>query len=294
MRVAILSDVHANWEALTAVLAHMESQSMDTCWFLGDVMGYNADARRCSQKLRQIVSPDGWIAGNHDRGVTGQLSHGYFPNHDAWHKSDAWLVIEKHMIDMADKVEDIEFLAGLPSFRRPQHHDVEFADVWLVHGRVTQHENRAFEEIDNLTGNQSYIYRYTEDTVYASKTWEVLADRGGKPPRIILAGHTHHAMIWRRTMTQTDSSYGWLVSDDDQSRRLSHKSLELGESTVWINPGSIGQPRDGDPLASYALLDFNRNEVIFHRVAYDIEKTQKKMQQQGYPQRFIQRLAEGK
>mgnify|MGYP002403542036 CR=1 FL=1 len=294
MRVAILSDIHANWEALTAVLTHMQSQSIDACWFLGDVMGYNADAIRCSQKLQQIVSPEGWIAGNHDRGVTGQLSHGYFPNHDARHKSEAWIVVEKHMVDMADKVEDVKFLAGLPSYRRPQHRGVEFNDVWLVHGRVTQHENKAFEEIDNLTGNQSYIYRYTEDTVYASKTWEVLANRGNEPPRIILAGHTHHAMVWRRTMAETNSSYGWIVSDDDQSRRLSHQSLALREDTLWINPGSIGQPRDGNPQASYALLDFNKNEVVFHRVPYDIEKTQKKMQQQGYPQRFIQRLAEGK
>lgn len=294
MRVAILSDVHANWEALTAVLSHVQSQSIDACWFLGDVMGYNADAFRCSQKLKEVVSPDSWIAGNHDRGVTGQLSHGYFPNHDARHKSDAWLVIEKHMMDMADRVEDIAFLAGLPSYCRPRQNSVEFTDVWLVHGRVTQHENEAFEEIDNLTGNQSYIYRYAEDTVYASKTWEVLANRGGEPPRIILAGHTHHTMIWRRSTVQTDSLSRWVVSDEDQARRLSYKSLALGEDIVWINPGSIGQPRDGNPHASYALLDFDKNEVVFHRVAYDVEKAQKKMQQQGYPQRFIRRLAEGK
>jgi len=60
-----------------------------------------------------------------------------------------------------------------------------------------------------------------------------------------------------------------------------------------INPGSIGQPRDGDPRAAFALYDDGRHTVTFHRVPYDIEQAQDKILSAGLPERLATRLAEG-
>jgi diadenosine tetraphosphatase ApaH/serine/threonine PP2A family protein phosphatase len=63
---------------------------------------------------------------------------------------------------------------------------------------------------------------------------------------------------------------------------------------VIINPGSVGQPRDGDPRAAYCLLDTDLRRLTFHRVEYDIELTQAKMRAVGLPDYLAQRLQEGR
>jgi diadenosine tetraphosphatase ApaH/serine/threonine PP2A family protein phosphatase len=70
--------------------------------------------------------------------------------------------------------------------------------------------------------------------------------------------------------------------------------MELGPHRAIINPGSVGQPRDGDPRASYAILDTERMTWAFRRVAYSVEITQECMRAQGLPRRLIERLAVGR
>jgi predicted phosphodiesterase len=67
----------------------------------------------------------------------------------------------------------------------------------------------------------------------------------------------------------------------------------VGDAKVMINPGSVGQPRDGDPRASYALLDVDRATVDFHRIAYDVPETQKRMRALKLPDMLADRLAFG-
>jgi diadenosine tetraphosphatase ApaH/serine/threonine PP2A family protein phosphatase len=63
---------------------------------------------------------------------------------------------------------------------------------------------------------------------------------------------------------------------------------------MLINPGSVGQPRDGDPRAAYALLNTDLQTVVGKRVSYDIEKTQRAIRQAGLPERLATRLATGR
>jgi predicted phosphodiesterase len=67
----------------------------------------------------------------------------------------------------------------------------------------------------------------------------------------------------------------------------------VGDAKVMINPGSVGQPRDGDPRASYAVLDVDRATVDFHRIAYDVPETQKRMRALKLPDMLADRLAFG-
>jgi len=70
--------------------------------------------------------------------------------------------------------------------------------------------------------------------------------------------------------------------------------LVLDERRMIINPGSVGQPRDGDPRASYALLDAESMTWEFHRTAYPVEITQERMRARDLPRRLIERLGKGR
>jgi diadenosine tetraphosphatase ApaH/serine/threonine PP2A family protein phosphatase len=72
------------------------------------------------------------------------------------------------------------------------------------------------------------------------------------------------------------------------------ETLELGSARYLVNPGSVGQPRDGDPRAAYAVLDTDRHVITAHRVAYDIRTTQRQMERVGLPDPLIRRLRLGR
>jgi len=105
--------------------------------------------------------------------------------------------------------------------------------------------------------------------------------------RLCLVGHTHVPIIYRDNPNQAGEtmipSYG--------------SPLALGEDRLIINPGSVGQPRDGDPRASYAILDSDRERsdltLEYRRIPYPIETTQARMVESGLPVRLIMRLAYG-
>jgi diadenosine tetraphosphatase ApaH/serine/threonine PP2A family protein phosphatase len=97
-----------------------------------------------------------------------------------------------------------------------------------------------------------------------------------------LVGHTHVPAIYRQTNGRIDSP----------TYRLG-EPIELENERLIINPGGVGQPRDGDPRASFLLLDTTALTVIYHRVEYPIQRTQAKMVEAGLPPRLATRLTYG-
>ncbi len=97
-------------------------------------------------------------------------------------------------------------------------------------------------------------------------------------------GHTHIPLIIELDATGAISG----------TRPESGTLLELPERRLILNPGGVGQPRDGDPRAAYAILDTSERNVEFRRVEYAIEQTQEKMAAAGLPKRLIERLALGR
>ena len=70
--------------------------------------------------------------------------------------------------------------------------------------------------------------------------------------------------------------------------------MELGTSArLVLNPGSVGQPRDGDPRAAWLLLDFEAGRASFRRVPYPVERTQEEIRERGLPESLGQRLTRG-
>ena len=70
--------------------------------------------------------------------------------------------------------------------------------------------------------------------------------------------------------------------------------MNLGDERLIINPGGVGQPRDGDPRPSYALYDSDERTIYRYRVNYDVAETQEKMRRVGLPEPFIHRLDLGR
>lgn len=100
-----------------------------------------------------------------------------------------------------------------------------------------------------------------------------------------MVGHTHLPMIFEEV---PDRRHPIIFP-------LSHEDIiDLGERRLIINPGGVGQPRDGDPRAAYAIYDTEARTVECFRVEYDIEATQKLMEAAGLPERLIRRLSFGR
>jgi predicted phosphodiesterase len=100
--------------------------------------------------------------------------------------------------------------------------------------------------------------------------------------RLVLVGHSHVAL---QVVKSGDEIAGGVAPDG--------RELELGEVRALLNPGSVGQPRDGDPRAAYLLLDLDAQQASFRRVEYDVEQTQREMREAGLPEMLAARLQLG-
>lgn len=105
------------------------------------------------------------------------------------------------------------------------------------------------------------------------------------PARVILHGHTHVPTVFRL--------YDRAIYDETPSRRV-RWTIQLDDASRWlVNPGSVGQPRDGDPRAAYAVMDVDGRTVELRRVAYDIDRAQQRIRNAGLPDILARRLATG-
>lgn len=103
---------------------------------------------------------------------------------------------------------------------------------------------------------------------------------------ICFVGHTHSPVIFLEQRFGGHSSVESLVQPCEESFRLN-------QGRLIVNPGSVGQPRDGDERASYILLDLAKQTILYRRVPYDISRTQARMHERGLPERLIARLSYG-
>lgn len=104
---------------------------------------------------------------------------------------------------------------------------------------------------------------------------------------ICLVGHTHIPGMFHLPDGSSDGQHC------EPRAPLWNKALHLNSGRWIVNPGSVGQPRDGNPNASYAVLDLEENTWEYRRIPYPVQDTQRRMREQGLPLRLIERLAQG-
>jgi predicted phosphodiesterase len=239
MRIAVLSDVHANLPALEAVLA--DAGPVDAIWHLGDVVGYGPDPDAVVERLRDAGAIG--VKGNHDAAACGGSEIDWF-NPDA-RRAMEWT---RSAISPATG----EWLAAHPERR------VEGA-AELVHGS------------------------------YREPLWEYVTSRdvagenlGALGAQVGLHGHTHVPIAFV-----------------DDARRVEivrgrpGEPLLLDGRRALVNPGSVGQPRDGNPDASYLLWEPEAERVTWRRVPYDVARVQRAMREAGLPPSLSARLSVG-
>lgn len=239
MRLAVLSDIHANLTALDAVRADLPP--VDQIWVLGDTVGYGPRPNEVIAALQAMGARS--VLGNHDGAAIGTVDPGDF-NPDA-HAAINWT---------AGALDDNAraYLAILPEIRRD-------GDLTAVHGSP-----------------RDPIWEYIVSTAIAAANLDAFDTRW------CLFGHTHYPVAYLAGKHGVEA----VVGTDGEEVALDHRAL--------INPGSVGQPRDGNPAASYLVLDTDAGRAAYRRVVYDIEATQRQMLELGLPARLAERLRYGR
>jgi diadenosine tetraphosphatase ApaH/serine/threonine PP2A family protein phosphatase len=241
VRIAVISDIHANWHAYEAVLADVEQQNVEEIWCLGDLVGYGPQPNRCVDVARERASF--CLIGNHDLASIGRVPLDDFAPVAA--VSARWTQTE-----LSDGAR--EYLESLqPSGERP--------GAQLYHGSP-----------------RDPVWEYILDEPAVRAALELTT------APLVLVGHSHIPIALQ-------------LVDGNLAGGLAHggSDLELGGDRWLLNPGSVGQPRDGDPRAAYLVVDTDDGRVHFRRVPYDIERTQAEIREQGLPDTLAARLADG-
>jgi len=251
VRILILSDIHANLEALEACL--QAAPPHDSVFNLGDIVGYGANPNEVTERSRGLGSV--FVRGNHDKACTGISSlDGFNPIAGL-----AALWTQKSLTS-----ENLEFLRQLPA-----------GPIFPVDRVQCVHGSPRDEDEYVLTARDAYSILAQQDTL------------------LTLFGHTHvQGAYW---VDDERDSAGIIAPSYKSARGHQKLRVALAKTARYLlNPGSVGQPRDGDPRAPFALYDAQKRAITFHRVPYDIDQAQKKILHAGLPDRLAFRLAEGR
>jgi predicted phosphodiesterase len=158
--------------------------------------------------------------------------------------------------------EHLAYLAGLPS------HVVDASGLVAAHGCYL---------------SETYVSGYVTSTMVEANLRAIAARTAWPRPTIALCGHTHAPMC------------AWLTAHGvDEGRLAATTRWPRDVKAVLINPGSVGQPRDGDPRAAFAIVDVEARTVEPMRVAYDVAGASARVQQAGLPASLAARLLEGR
>jgi diadenosine tetraphosphatase ApaH/serine/threonine PP2A family protein phosphatase len=251
MRYAVLSDVHGNLEALTAVLDALAPERIGQYVCLGDIVGYGADPAACLQRLDATHAV--LVGGNHDVACVGRFDLDWF--NETARQALVWTRDQLNFTDL-DRLRRLPLTETV-------------GPLTLVHGTL-----RHPERFDYLVDLAQAV-----DTLAACRT------------PICLIGHTHVPAF-----VEYDRSERRVLRVLTTPQELARVTFQAACDTrrYLINPGSVGQPRDGDPRASCAIIDLERGACAIRRVAYDVAAAQRKIREAGLPAFLADRLAIGR
>lgn len=240
MRIALFGDIHANLEALEAVLADASEQGVTDYVCMGDVVGYNADPSACLEKVRAMNCPT--VKGNHDEDASGS------------HSLETMNPIAATALEWTRQQLTTEQRLWLARLRMVR----QVSDFTVVHSTLDQPANWNYVT-NRFDAMSNFSYQFTQ---------------------ICFHGHTHVPRVYMKSAKVEEVPAESIA-------------IESG-AKYFINVGSVGQPRDGDWRACYAIFDIENNLIVFRRVEYDIAKTQAKIIAAGLPPMLAERIQEGR
>lgn len=327
LRIAIVSDIHANQTAFDAVLAHAKSIGYDMMVCLGDVIGYGPDPVECIDLVQQHCE---WaLLGNHDFAVLYEPTNFNRAAREAvfWTRGETidgrWLARQIEAARTKSKDGGADAAARIAQLEIEQRARVDFMfrispRKILLDRYICVHASPSKPVNEYLFGDD-----VNENGSKLPRNFRLLTlpdGKGGDHPACALVGHTHcpgfileelpdavedalrapaAAMPERegvsdsvaailREMNERESAsrttrdrYDWLPFRAGMSEWTPGPDEMQPGCRFILNPGSVGQPRDGDPRACYVMLEVGENgaadRFTFHRVEYEIVKTQERI-----------------
>ncbi len=264
MRALILSDIHGNLEALEAVLAAADAlhPPHDELWNLGDLVGYGGSPNQVIERIRPLETHV--VRGNHDRVCCGLSSpHNFNP---VARSAALWTRTEL-------TAENLAWLKAVPQ-----------GPLFPAHPGVSLSHGSPLDE-------DQYILNMRD-------AWAPLQQMSTP---VTFFGHTHI----QGGFAQKDHDWQELRPQQHGTPAVNGNGPGIPDSASWtvalppgtrhlINPGSVGQPRDHDWRAAFAIFDTEACEVTYHRVPYDLVASQGRILMAGLPERLAARLREGR
>lgn len=247
VRVAVLSDIHANIEAFQAVVRDLEHRA-DRILNLGDLVGYNASPNECVELAKDIGMHS--IQGNHDQAACNPIL------------DEGFNIYARYAILWTRNIltkENMRFLSGL-------------ADNCHLNCGLACH------------GTPESTFNYIGLHFQARAILNMMKKGFWDRAKVCLYGHTHIRKVWRMDIrgkvTPVEIPLDGVIRLNSEERYL-------------LNPGSVGQPRNGDPRSSYLIFDTEENSVEFRLVGYDLSATMKKIIDAKLPEFLAERLIDG-
>jgi len=232
MKLAIISDIHSNLEALIALERYLSALDVDEIISLGDIVGYGADPNPCIDFIRANVAIS--VRGNHDAAVTDPSLINFFTQRAA--VAARWTIGQL-------TPDNLRYLVSLPLIK-------EAYDCTFVHSSPSQPDE----------------WEYLTHHLHVRSVFPFFSTP------LCFIGHTHIPALFGEETLVT--------------------SIERGKKYV-INPGSIGQPRDGDPRSCFGILDTAEWTFTLTRVEYDVNAAATKIIRAGLPRVLAERLYYG-
>jgi diadenosine tetraphosphatase ApaH/serine/threonine PP2A family protein phosphatase len=243
--IALLSDIHGNLEALNACLRHARERGAERYAFLGDLVGYGADAQPVVETVMRYAAEGAVVVkGNHDEAV----EHGARYMNEAAHSGIEWA---RRTLSPQAKA----YLDSLPTCVRED-------SICYVHASASFPER--WEYIDSPHA--------AERSIEASQS------------TYTFSGHVHVQELY----------FVREGSDIGAFKPVRGSAIPVNRSRRWLAlVGSVGQPRDHNPAAAYALFDSTAARITFHRVAYDNLAAAEKIRRAGLPAALAYRVEKG-
>ena len=240
MKFAIFGDIHANLEALQAVLADAAEHGCTHYVCIGDIVGYNANPHECLEIVRGLDCPV--VKGNHDEEAS--LESDLVGLNPLAEQSMRWT--RENLTE-----DDKDYLRNLKLVRQVR-------DYTIVHATLDTPSGWGYVT-NKFDAMASFSYQYTP---------------------VCFFGHTHTPVTYVKG-SSVEVDRGQVVE------------IQPGKK-YFINVGSVGQPRDGDPRSSYCIYDIGGQRVVNRRLEYDRATAQQKIVEAGLPQMLADRLDLGK
>jgi predicted phosphodiesterase len=247
VRYLVLTDIHANLEALEVCVSDARRRGYDTTLVLGDLVGYGADPNAVVETV-QGLRPAAIVRGNHDKVACG--------------------------LDQAEGFNAIARAAALWTFDvlTPGHR------AWLA--ALPEGPTQVDDLVEICHGSP-----FDEDSYIFDEADALRAIKSTSRP-LCLFGHTHYPVAFSLTAGKLEA-----IGPGSNG----HVRLDLRDDVLYlVNPGAVGQPRDGDPRAAYAIVDAAAKQIDLFRIDYPIERAQQKVIDAGLPPMLAKRLSVGR